>query len=229
MPPNVRFGSTIWSEVELAREGDRRALDRVVVAYRTPLVQLLQRHGFNLNDAEDLAQETFVEIVAKDLLRKAAPQAGRFRSLIIGVAKNVVRNHLRKIAAKKRGGESSGTVRDDGAIESKTLEPGNAQVFDQLWVVNLLQRAFKRLERDAKSRQNRQDEIVRMAVIEGQSYSVIAAQLEIGPGVVRNLLYRGKQKLLDYVREEIATYTMPGAEFEGEASYILGLIGGKRG
>ena len=227
MPPNVRFGSTIWSEVELAREGDRRALDRVVAAYRPPLVQILQRHGFNPSDAEDLAQEVFVEIVVKDLLRKAAPQAGRFRSLMIGVAKNIVRNHLRKIAAKKRGGERGATVSADVPIEDRGRIPGDMQVFDQLWVVHLLQRAFRRLEKDAKARRNRQDEIVRMAVIEGQTYSAIASQLDLSPGVVRNLLYRGKQKLLDYVREEVATYTMPGAEFEGEVAYILGLIGGK--
>jgi RNA polymerase sigma factor (sigma-70 family) len=223
--PNVRFGSTIWSEVELACEGDRRALERVAAAYRAPLVQMLQRHGFSLNDAEDLAQEVFVEIVLKDLLRKAAPEAGRFRSLMIGVAKNVVRNHLRKTGAKKRGGGSKGALSAEAFVEAREPVPGDMKVFDQLWVVNLLQRAFRRLEKEAKARKNRQDEIVRMAVIEGQSYTAIAAALGISPGVVRNLLYRGKQRLLDHVREEIATYTAPGAEFEGEVAHIMSLIG----
>jgi RNA polymerase sigma factor (sigma-70 family) len=228
MAESGRFGSTIWSEVELAREGDKNAFNRLVEAYRAPVVQLLRRGGFSLSDAEDLAQEVFVEIVVKDLLRKAAPEIGRFRSLIIGVSKNVVRNHLRKISAKKRGGAmEGGRVPLDSRIEGKDPIPGEPNVFDQLWVMNLLNRAFRRLEKDSKSRKNRQHEIVRLSVIEGASYSQIAKQLDLGPGVVRNLLYRGKRKLMSYVREEIAGYTSPGDEFNGEVEHVFRLIGGE--
>ncbi|HLG43239.1 MAG TPA: sigma-70 family RNA polymerase sigma factor [Planctomycetota bacterium] len=226
----TRFLSTIWADIEMARGGDRAAYNRLIEAYRTPVVELLRRQGFKAADAEDLTQEIFAEIVEKNLLRKAAPEVGRFRSLLIGVTRNAVRNHLRKLGTKRRGGGTGrGPTRLDSRVEGKGGAPGDEAFFDQIWVVNLLNRALRRLETEAKVLGNRQDEIVRLAVLEEYGTAEIAGELKLGEGVVRNLLHRGKKKLLEFVRREIVTYTSPGGEREGEVDHILRLIGPRGG
>jgi RNA polymerase sigma-70 factor (ECF subfamily) len=215
----------VANDLDLARQGDANALDRLAAAYRAPVVNYIRRRGFNAADAEDLAQEVFVKIVEQDMLKRYLPAVGRFRGLLIGVARNVIREHLRRRSALKRGGPGPVTQRILLEIGDDTSVPGSDEAFDQSWVVLLLQRAFKRLENSSKELQNEQDAIVRLNVFEGASYTDIAKQLGLEPGVVRNLLYRGRQKLIEYVRDEVAAYTAPGVEFEAELAHILRLIG----
>lgn len=223
MTGSGRFDSTLWTEIDRAKSGDGQALNRLIEAYRAPVVQFLRRIGVGPVDAEDLAQEVFLEIVAKDLLQKAEPGEGRFRSLLIGITKNIARQHRRRRAAAKRSGASAPV--DD--LIPDPAAPGSDDLFDQTWVVHLLGRAFKRLEKSAKQLKNRQHTIVKMSVFDGASYSEIAAQLDLDPTSVRNLLHRGRQKLMEHVKEEIAAYTRPGAEFEAEVAYLKKLIGGR--
>lgn len=216
------FGSTVWSDIELARRGDRGALDRFVLSYRDPVVRfLVRRLGVSKSDAEDIAQEVFLEIVRKDLLRKAEPRAGRFRSLLIGITKNIALHHLR------------GDRTHDAALDRlrRRAEPDeeDAGEFDRLWVVHLLGRAFKRLQKSAQALGNRQDEVVWLSVFEGLSFSQIAEKLGESEGSVRNLMSRGRKKLFDFVREEVQGYAEPGKEYEREVEHVMSLIGHSKG
>jgi len=223
-----RFGSTVWADIDLAREGDRKAMNRLVGNYRAPVVELLRRSGFKPEQAEDLAQDVFMEVVEKNLLQKAAPAAGRFRSLLIGVTKNVVRNHFRSTQAKKRGGRGGRRVPLDSRIEGAGLVPGSEKFFDQAWVVHLMNRAFKRLEEDSKKYKNRQHQIVAKSILEGMTHAEVAEELGMSPGAVRNLLHRGKQKLLEFVRQEVIAYTSPGDERQAEIEHIMKMIGDRK-
>jgi RNA polymerase sigma factor (sigma-70 family) len=226
MAPEGRFGSTIWSDIELAREGDKRAMNRLVGSYREPVVQFLRRSGLSQPDAEDLAQDVFIEFVEKEVLKKADPQLGRFRSLLIAVTKLVLSNHLRRQAALKRGGGAEiGRIAADSQIKDAARPPKD-QVFDQLWVMHLLRAALKQLEKDSERMGNQQAEIVRLSIFERATYTEISDQLRLEPGIVRNLLTRGKQRLLHLVRKEIANYAIPGSEYEGELEFVMSLIGG---
>jgi RNA polymerase sigma factor (sigma-70 family) len=230
MPDPSRFRSTVWSDIELARRGDIEALNRLAAQYRIPIVRFVRRRGLSAEDAEDLAQEVLLEIVGKKLLDKAEPSAGRFRSLVLAVTKNVCKEHWRRQNAVKRsGGPEARTVSADAQIPSRDPGPGEDAVFDQIWLVYLLEKAYKKLEKDASVLKNRQDEIVRLSIGEGLSYTEIAQRLKLEPGVVRNVCHRGKQKLTAYLREEIAEYSEPGEDQDRETDHILRLLGDSPG
>jgi len=224
-PPS--FGSTLWDWISLARQGNKEATERLFTTYRPPIVKFVRRCGFSPSDAEDITHDVFVEILEHDVLRRASPELGRFRSLLIAITKNQIRTRLRRERTQKRGGDLPGRPVPIGTdIEPVAKLPDEDGVFDQMWVMHLLRRAFKRLEKTARERGTRQDEIVRLSVFEEASYSEIASQLGLPPGSTRNLLHRGRQKLMDFLREEVAMYTRPGKEYRDEVDHILKIVQG---
>ena len=90
----MRFQSTLWTLIGHARGGDEQALTEFVERYRPPVVAFIGRRGFT-SESEDLAQEVFLEVFKDEVLTKADPDKGRFRSLLLAVTRNVIGKHLR--------------------------------------------------------------------------------------------------------------------------------------
>lgn len=210
----VRFGATVWADIDRARKGDRTALNRLLATYRPPLLRFLRRSGLSDADAEDLAQEVLIEIVYKDLLRKAAPEEGRFRNLLLGVTRQFLRSHFRRERRWRRN--------RDVARPSPDAEE---EAFESIWVRHVLLRALKRLEGESQELGNRQHEIVRLAILENASYSEVAHHLNLDLTVVRNALHRGRRKLMAHLRQEVAAYAGKGPALEAELRFVFGLLG----
>src|SRR4026207_2179399 len=79
----TRFGSTLWSTVQQAREGSGEALDRLVAEYWKPVYFYVRRRGHGVDDAKDLTQAYFAAFVEKDFLKDVAAERGRFRSFVM--------------------------------------------------------------------------------------------------------------------------------------------------
>src|SRR5262245_15819238 len=102
----VRFASTMWTLVHRAREDAREGLDALVVLYRPPIVRYLRARGAG-DLSEDLAQEVFMRIFQKDLLQKVEESRGLFRSFLLGVTNNVLREARERERTQKRGADAS--------------------------------------------------------------------------------------------------------------------------
>lgn len=78
--------------VEGVCRGAPEAFDRLYERYFPRVYAFMQRQATNRTEAEDLAQDTFLEV-----FRSAASYAGRAEvaAWIFGVARNVVRRHMR--------------------------------------------------------------------------------------------------------------------------------------
>src|SRR5262249_6772808 len=85
-PPPARFATTRWSMVVDAAQspsaGSRRALSELCTLYWYPLYAFVRRRGSNSEDAQDLTQAFFTELIGKQTLRVADPQRGRFRTFL---------------------------------------------------------------------------------------------------------------------------------------------------
>jgi len=46
---------------------------------------------------------------------------------------------------------------------------------------------------------------------------------------LKNLIRRGRLKLLDYIRQEIANYSQPGSQYEQEVKYLMKYLDGSPG
>jgi DNA-directed RNA polymerase specialized sigma24 family protein len=105
------------------------------------------------------------------------------------------------------------------------MEDSDDQTFDTIWMIHLVNRAFEQLKKECLIKKSLYYDAVRMSVLEHADYAKISKELSVEPTNVKNLIHRGKQRLLDYVREEIAAYCHPGSQYENEVHYLMRYLG----
>src|SRR5580658_7434470 len=102
------FVTTHWSVVVAAGHADttraHNALARLCQTYWHPLYAYVRRLGHSPHDAQDLTQEFFARLLAKNYLAAADESRGRFRSFLLSSLKHFLANEWDKASAQKRGG-----------------------------------------------------------------------------------------------------------------------------
>jgi len=147
------FLTTHWSLIEGIRAGEDQ--DQVLIGsllkdYWKPVYCYLRRRGFANEEAKDLTQAFFHEIVlGKELVKQADRGKGRFRSFLLTALHNYLINVHDKETARKRlpkgqlipldvvGAEALPEVADE-------LSPDDC--FNHVWVSSLLERALQEVE-----------------------------------------------------------------------------------
>lgn len=203
---------TRWTVIDAARGGDEQAYEVLVTRYRQPVIRYLAGRGLAA-DAEDLAQEVFLNMFKDGVIAGADPDKGRFRNLLLAVARNVANMHMRKRYALKRGGGEQPRALDGLEVASA---PAEQAAFDREWLANLLELSLQRLAKDYPSYY---DALSRL-MLEGQDYAAISAALGVGKGDVKNLVHRGRRKLATYMREEIRSYTCSRGDYDTELELL---------
>ena len=98
------FATTHWSVVRKAGTsiGDDAAgaLETLCRTYWYPLYAFIRRLGHSPEDAQDLTQSFFAYLLEKGLIGHAQPEAGRFRSFLLGSLKNFMANDFRRQRAQ---------------------------------------------------------------------------------------------------------------------------------
>ena len=151
------FRSTLWDDIDRARKDDPQAREMLFQRYLPPVMRFLRKLGFNEHDSDDLAQEVFLRIVEKDVLGGADARLGRFRSLLIGIIKNVIRDRAKHDGAKKRGGDKAQVSLDQkvgsgSTVLGETLPEKEAQAFEQFWTFHLVRMAMERLRKECEEK-----------------------------------------------------------------------------
>ena len=153
----------------VGRSQDRQAFEALFEYFAPRLKSYISRLGADSATAEDLAQETMVQIWRKAALydkRKAVPAAWVFR-----VARNLRIDRLRK----QRFHE---TDIEETVVQSEDNGAGNDRVVDRLDASRLAP-LVDALPAD-------QQEVVRLAFFEGLSHAEIEQRLEIPLGTVKS-------------------------------------------
>lgn len=154
------FASTRWTVIlDAARtEGSGRALtalSELCTVYWRPLYLFLRRQGIDPDDAQDLTQGFFADLIENRAYVRADRNKGRFRSFLLGALKHFVADARDHDQAKKRGG---GTVRvpiNEAAMVEAEAHYGSANgwsadhTYEREWAAALLRRAFERLEQES--------------------------------------------------------------------------------
>src|SRR6266513_5544283 len=121
-----QFASTRWtvvldagaSAVSSARALD--ALSELCRIYWRPLYLFLRREGIGPEDAQDLTQGFFAELIRDRAYRRADHEKGRFRSFLLGALKHFVADmHDRGRALKRGGGMILTSVVDQATAEAE--------------------------------------------------------------------------------------------------------------
>lgn len=167
MHPPPTFGptgwpTTHWSVVgelssEGAEEAKHRALDRLCSAYDPAILAFLQMMRFSRQDAEDIRQRFFTEVVLRrNLLSRADPRRGRLRDLVRRSLRNFALNELRdgRASTQQSGWHQDADGPENGAgWNAEEARTGTAQeVFAQAWGRRVIERAYEAIDEEYRTK-----------------------------------------------------------------------------
>src|SRR5512143_869542 len=102
------FATTHWSVVLAAANQDTpeaaAALESLCRTYWYPLYAYVRREGYSPADAQDLTQEFFARLLARNSFAGVAPERGKFRSFLLVVLRHFLSDQRDRASAAKRGG-----------------------------------------------------------------------------------------------------------------------------
>jgi len=151
------FATTHWSVVLTANQSESphaaEALEKLCRTYWYPVYVYVRRRGYSVEDAQDLTQEFFAQLLAKRYLDSVDRQKGRFRSFLLAAITHFLANEWHKSQRLKRGGGCQFLSLDDpGAEQRYQLEPmENATpelLYERRCAEVLLSRALGRLRQE---------------------------------------------------------------------------------
>ena len=142
--------TTQWSQVLVARDGSdteaRRALEALCGFYWEPLYSFVRRKGSSPDEAADLTQAFFADLLSRDFLAGVDPRKGRLRSFLLSSLEHFLSHQRDRDRALKRGGGTSTVSLDvDRAEERYGLQSHEVtpeQAFEYRWAVTMLNRAL---------------------------------------------------------------------------------------
>jgi RNA polymerase sigma-70 factor (ECF subfamily) len=230
------FGSTRWSMV-LAAGGEgpsaRAALENLCQTYWSPVRGYIARRVMNSEDANDLTQAFFTELLDRKTLASANPLRGRFRAYLLTALKNFLANQHAFASAQKRGGghvpvsldrEARDTHQGLGPVAS----PAPDQEFDRQWAVSLLDSAISRLASEqAASGKAAQFEALRLFLTGQESerkQKEAAEQLGMTQEAARSYVYRLRKRYRELLRDEVAQTLRSTDEIDNELRDLFAAV-----
>ncbi|WP_220369746.1 RNA polymerase sigma factor [Paludisphaera rhizosphaerae] len=211
----------------------RENLEALCEAYWYPLYAYARRRGHSPEQAQDLTQDFFAYVLEKDLLARADPHRGRFRSFLLGVYTHYLANRHDYEHALKRGGGRSALSIDATTAEGRydrdlVLNLTPERIFDRSWALTLLGRVLDELRREYEdSGREAVFETLSVNLTEGpqaESYAAIGRRLGVSEGSARVAVHRLRRRYAHLLRCEIAATVEDSEEIEDEIRALFAAL-----
>jgi len=227
---NEPLAATRWTVVLTAArrespEPAMRALTELCQTYWPPLYAYIRRQGSDSHEAEDLTQEFFSRLLAKNYLADADPGKGKFRSFLLASLKHFLANERDRARAQKRGGGQTVIALDalSDAARSR-LEPldnsSPDKAFDKQWALTVLDHALKRLRMEfaEAGKEELFNELKQFLTGDepAQTHAEIGARCGLSEGAVKVAVHRLRRRYRALLREEVAQTVAGPEDIEGE-------------
>jgi RNA polymerase sigma-70 factor (ECF subfamily) len=148
-----KFLTTHWSMLEGIKKRDDKEhalIGLLLQRYWKPVYCYLRRKGYDNEQAKDLTQGFFHEVVLdRDLIDRADPSKGSFRSLLLHALNHYVVDEQRKESARKRIPRDKLVrldITDPPALSDVVDELGPEETFNYAWKADLLERALSEVK-----------------------------------------------------------------------------------
>jgi RNA polymerase sigma-70 factor (ECF subfamily) len=234
----ARFATTRWSLVVSAGRGHnsppaREALAALCQAYWYPLYAFLRRQGTPAEEAQDLVQSFFAELLEKDRLAAADRQRGKFRSFLLASLRHFQANQWRAASARKRGGGQSTISLDAAAGERRfALEPAHGltaeRVFERQWALALLDQTLAAMQAElAAAGKAELFDCVKehLGGDRGEvPYRQLAEELGMSEGAIKVAVHRFRERWRELLREQIAETVAGPYEVEAELRDLFAAV-----
>jgi RNA polymerase sigma-70 factor (ECF subfamily) len=197
MPANLDPDAALMLRV---KQGDRAAYAELVDKYRQPVMNLAYRAVRDLTEAEDLAQNVFLQVY------KSAPRyrtSAKFSTWLFTIARNLCLNEIRR--RSRHPAESLDAVRPDAE------NPAPMQVEDRrsASAPDLLLRSEleEKIEQALAVLPENQRTAILLCRQEELSYEDIAEILGCSLSATKSLIHRGRETL----KQKLKPYLLTGA------------------
>src|SRR5437762_13944459 len=228
------FATTHWSVVLAAGERDsvpaQRALETLCRGYWYPIYVYVRRKGYGPDDAQDLTQEFFTQLIAKEHLRLADREKGRFRSFLLAMLDYFLAREWNRAHRQKRGGQFIFISLDQQTPEERyRLEPADNDTpekkFLRQWALTVLKQTMEALERESEAAGKgalfREVKSLLSGERDGGAYAGTSQRLGISEGAVRVAVHRLRQRYGELLRSEIAQTVSRAEEVDEEMRCLL--------
>ncbi|WP_147869685.1 RNA polymerase sigma factor [Stieleria maiorica] len=215
------------------RERQQQALSELCQAYWQPLYLFARRRVGNVNDAQDLTQAFFAELLEKDLVRVASPQRGRFRSFLLTAFKNFISHQREKASAEKRGGRQSILSLDfESADETFRIDPATSvtpdQEYDRRWAIHLIDQVMQQLESEFEDETQLFAELKAFLLADSDRmrYAELAQAHGKSVGGLKMMTHRLRARYRELLRAAIADTVAAEDQIDDEIRWLFSALQG---
>jgi DNA-directed RNA polymerase specialized sigma24 family protein len=145
------FPTSIWTK--LIYGDSPEALNRLCQTYWYPLYAYARSRGHSHEQAEDLTQLFFLELIEKRLVARADRKMTKFRTFLLTHFDYVISNEWRKATAEKRGKGAEHLSIDaeeaNGRFQNLAAEGKDpALIYDQAWASQVVDQTLRVLREE---------------------------------------------------------------------------------
>ena len=243
--PGDPFASTHWSVIlaagqeESEPEAAEAALAQLCQTYWAPLYTFVRRRGHSPDDAEDLTQSFFVNLLEDKIYLRADSGKGKFRSFLLSCLKDRLADACDYKQALKRGGgrdllplneaqveEAESLFQTHGASE---VSPNEDRLFERAWAETLVAAALNRTSAHYRDEDKKKlFEELKVFVTNGTSplptYSDLAERLSVPASTLRSEVTRLRARYREGLRAEVRQTVKSEAEVAGELRELLRVL-----
>ena len=234
---NACFATTHWSVVLAAEHQDSpqatEALEKLCRTYWYSIYAYAGRRGYTPEDAQDLTQEFFAQLLRKNYPARADRTKGKFRTFLLHALNQFLADQRERATALKRGGGQVMISLDEEAPEDRyRLEVPDEltpeKLFERRWAQTVLDQALDRLREEFVAQGKVEAYEVLKAFEPGEqgtcSYAEAALRLGVSESAVKSMIHRLRQRHRELVREEIA-HTVPSvSEIDEELRHLIAVL-----
>ncbi|HXV76708.1 MAG TPA: sigma-70 family RNA polymerase sigma factor [Candidatus Polarisedimenticolaceae bacterium] len=237
MEQDPAFHTTRWSRVLAARGVDepeaRRALAELCGAYWYPLYSFLRRRGHPAEEAADLTQGYFAELLEKRFLDDVHPERGKLRSFLLVSLKHYVSHERERQRSQKRSVRHRAISIDAAEAEQRyRFEPADPvtpeTIYERRWALTVIERARARLADEMTAAGKREQyralaELISFGRTQ-RSEREIGESIGLSEGAVGMALLRLRRRLGRLLREEIAHTVHDRSHVDEELHHLLTVL-----
>lgn len=232
-PPSP-FQATRWSLIQRVRGGGAEAavaLEELCAAYWFPLYGWARRSGASPEDAEDVVQGFFCDVLRKELFAKADASKGRLRTFLLTIFRRYQNDVRDRAAAQRRGADRVVSFDAVAGEEWYQAEVGSAATpdafYDRQWALTVLEQAMERLGHEYARRGKGADfaRLRRYLTETGDAdYAGDSAALGVTLNAVKVAVCRLRERFGHALREEVATLQDAAGDVDGELAHLLAAL-----
>ena len=232
-----KFDKTSWSLVRAAAleptASSRQALATLCRTYWQPVYAFVRRNGYDREQAQDLTQGFFTQLLEKRFLAHADQERGKFRSFLLTAVKHFLANEWDRDHALKRGGGQVSLSIDLVDAESwyapaVAANPTPESLFERRWALSLLEHVLTRLRAEfaAVGKSDQFEMIVPFLNQDSgdKRYEELADRLGVSTGSLRMAVHRMRRRYRSLLRKEIAETVATPEEVDDEIRFLLSTL-----